>query len=79
MPRHVKPIDKNVMGGLSTERLLAYRDRLLSLEESPGLSDCEPDEIAALDSTRIWFKSDPRWREIYGQVVDTLGNRKNVE
>jgi len=55
MPRHVKPIDKNVMGGLSTERLLAYRDRLLSLEESPGLSDCEPDEIAALDSTCIWF------------------------
>jgi hypothetical protein len=76
--RRVKPIDNVVIDKLSTKRLLAYRDRLLTLEESPELSDLESDEISSLDSTYIWFKSDPRWREIYDQVINTLGRRENI-
>ena len=78
MPRHVKPLDECVLRTLTAKRLIAYRNRLLSLEESPELSDCEPTEVASLDSQLIWFKSDTRWRTLYDQVLTVLSTRQNV-
>ncbi len=79
MPRSVRPIDEQLLTRLPAKRLLAYRNRLLSLEESPELSDWETFEIADLDPAFIWFKSDPRWRDLYDQVLYCLNQREHIE
>ena len=79
MPRSVRPIDEQLLSTLPTARLLAYRDRLLSLEEAPESSDCELAEIEGLDPVRVWFKSDVRWRKLYDQVLATLDEREDVK
>jgi hypothetical protein len=47
--RGVKPIATAQLGALTTERLLAYRDRLLALGQSIGSSDLDAIEKALLD------------------------------
>ncbi len=79
MPRHVKPIEKQKLSTLTAKRLLAYRDRLLSLEESPELSDCTTGEVEEFDRTYSWFKSDLRWQSLYDQVREALNSLENVE
>jgi hypothetical protein len=74
----VKPLDGELLSTLPAKRLLAYRDRLLSLEESPEESDCYEDEIRGLDPALIWFKSDSRWKDLYDQVRALLAKAEHV-
>ena len=54
--RHVTPITHEELARLSTERLLAYRERLLSLVNSSSDSDLSQDEIETLDGNAIYFR-----------------------
>lgn len=56
----------------------AYRDRLLSLVESPGDSDMTPAELLALDPDAIHFKSDPRWAASYSELKAELAGRPHL-
>ena len=77
--RHVRPIPVERLSTLTTPRLLAYRDRLLSLEESVEASDIQFDwELHALNPELMYFKSDARWLELYAAVKAELSRREHV-
>lgn len=71
------PIDR--LKVLPTKRLLAYRDRLLSLEQSASSSDLDDREVARLASDLVYFKDDPRWDALYASVRAILADRKHVD
>ena len=75
LPRRARPICVERISTLTTARLLAYRDRLLTLEESVDLSDWNPTELTACDPALIYFKSDPRWQPLYDEVRQELARR----
>jgi hypothetical protein len=79
MPRHVRPMAVERLSDLTSARLLAYRDKLLSLEESAEASDCAADELARLDAGLIYFKTDPRWEVLHASVVRELDARRSSE
>src|SRR4051812_25898914 len=64
--RHVRPLPKEALESLTTERVLAYRKSLLALEDSPTATDLDGSENAALDPAFIYFKDDPAWVDLYG-------------
>ena len=77
MHRHVRPIPVSRLASLTTPRLLAYRNRLLSLEESVELSDVQDvAELADLDPDLLYFKSDLRWISLYDAVKLELARRQ---
>jgi hypothetical protein len=78
-PRSVRPLEPDQLAALTTARLLAYRDKLLALEESAELSDWEPHELAALDPTKVYFKDDLRWQHAYAELNAVLGERGHAE
>lgn len=57
-PRRLKILTPSELRQLNEARLLSYRKKALSIENSPEESDYGPDDIARLDQTYIWFKSD---------------------
>ena len=59
---------------LTEERLLAYRKKALSLENSPEESNRTADQLASLDDQYIWFKSDPRWNPQYAVILEALAH-----
>jgi hypothetical protein len=71
-PRRLKPLSSQELLRLSKSRLLSYRKKALSLENSPKKSDYDSDEIKKLDGTFIWFKSDPRWKPLYDEILLAL-------
>ena len=71
-PRRLRILSPQELRGLTTQRLLSYRKKCLSLENSPEESDYDPNEVTTLDATYIWFKSDPRWGELYANVLAAL-------
>jgi hypothetical protein len=77
--RHVTPITHEELARLSTERLLAYRKRLLSLVDSSSDSDLSQEEVETLDGNAIYFKDDPAWGREYGEVKALLAQRENVD
>ena len=58
MRRHLRPLLAEQVHSLPTARLLAYRNRMLELEDSIETSDIQGSELAVLDPTLIYFKSD---------------------
>jgi hypothetical protein len=64
---------------LTTERLLAYRARLLRLEASVTGSDLDDDEVARFDPDFIYLKDDPRWDALYGSIRAILADREHVD
>jgi hypothetical protein len=42
-------------------------------------SDLTEAEAAALPGGVIYFKEDPAWQELYGEVKELLGIREHVE
>ena len=78
-PGSVRLLEPDQLTTLTTARLLAYRDKLLALEQSPELSDWDPHELAALDPTKVYFKDDPRWQRAYAELKEVLGGREHVE
>ena len=79
LPRSVSILDRDQLAALTTARLLAYRDKLLSLEQGAELSDWEPHELAGLDQARVYFKDDPRWQRAYAELKEVLWGREHVE
>ena len=77
MSRAVKAIAEEQLVTLTTQRLLAYRDRLLGLEDSAETSDLDPAELAALDRSLLHFKTDPRWGDLYDAVKRELARREH--
>jgi hypothetical protein len=75
-PRRLKILTPDELVALSEARLLSYRKKVLSLENSPEESDYEPAEVAGLDLTYIWFKSDPRWNDVYQAVLQALSQKQ---
>ena len=67
----LKPLSPEQLSRLSRPRLLAYRNKALSLLECP-LSDDVPEETVGLNKRYIWFKSDPRWEPLYSQITKLL-------
>ncbi|MCB9587651.1 MAG: hypothetical protein H6718_19770 [Polyangiaceae bacterium] len=64
---------------LGTERLLAYRDNLLSLQESLSSSDWDETDIGKRDAERVYFKDDPRWVDAYAALKRELKKREHVD
>ena len=69
-------LSSDQLAGLTKSRLLAYRKSALSLENSPEGSDYSRDEVALLDKSYLWFKSDPRWHEQYELILKALANHR---
>jgi hypothetical protein len=61
---------------LTVERLLAYRRKALSLENTLADSDYH-DMAEALDQTYIWFEEDPRWQPLYDGIPAELDRRQS--
>ncbi len=78
MPRSIRPLTISELEALPTQRLLAYRNKLLALEASPELSDWSPAGVAALDPELLWFKSQTRWQELHRQLTSILSGREHV-
>jgi hypothetical protein len=76
-PRRVRPIPKSELPRLSTDRLLAYRKRLLSLEDSAESSDWDSDELSGLEPGFIRFKDEAEWIELYEEVIAILSSREH--
>ena len=76
--RSVRPLDASALEALTTERLLAYRSRLLELEESVNTSDLVGMERDSLDPSLVYFKDEVKWVELYGIVKSILDNREHV-
>jgi len=63
-PRKLHPLPIETLRTMTSERLLQYRQKALSLEESLETSDfC--DTVSELDPSFIWFKNDSRWQPLY--------------
>src|SRR5262245_6351996 len=60
---------------MDTRQLLALRDRLLECEDSLDVSD---KERSKLEANHVYFKDDPRWREMYSVVRSILSTREHV-
>jgi hypothetical protein len=73
LPRRVAPRSYVQLCKLSEARLLAYRRKALSLENSLEDSDYA-DRKEPLDDAYIWFKSDPRWQPLYDQILAALAH-----
>ena len=78
-PRRLAPRSFDQLCRLSEARLLAYRRKALALENCPEDSDYDSKDIAALDDTYIWFKSDPRWQPLYDQILAALARAQSSQ
>ncbi len=76
LPRKLKILSPHELRHLTVERLLAYRRKALSLENS--LADSDYRETAdTLDPTYIWFKEDPRWQILYKDILAELDRKQS--
>lgn len=71
-PRRLAILSREQLLRLTEARLLSYRKKALSLENSPEESDYSDLEIKSLDKTYIWFKSDFRWKRVYNDILHAL-------
>lgn len=74
----VRPLPEAELAALSTKRLLAYRKRLLSLEDSAEKSDWDAAELSQLDPDLLRFKDDPAWNDVYAAVKRILAEREHI-
>ncbi len=80
--RFAKPPLKNLriktfdeLQQLSISRLLAYRKKALSLE----YKTVESAWVKTHDVDVIWFKEDPRWGVLYGNILYALAMKKSTK
>ena len=62
-------LTKQQLENLTTKRLLAYKNKLMQVPESPPY---EEDNVNRLN------KLSPEWKECYATLKDILATRKNV-
>ncbi len=70
-PRRIRPLTAEQLSHLTEARLLAFRKKALSLENSQEDSDYA-NEVDRLNPTFIYFKSDPRWQAAYDLILQAL-------
>lgn len=75
-PRRLRILTESELRHLTVERLLAYRKKALSLENTLADSDYG-DSADELDETFIWFKEDPRWQEVYDRILAALAVKQS--
>lgn len=64
----MKFLSKDELATLTTQRLLAYKNKLMTAHETPDWDD--------LDSIS---KEHPSWKETYQNVKEILSTRENVK
>lgn len=76
----MKLLTKEEMEKLSTKRLLAYKAKLLTVQDNPPCScaDRYCDYFDERDYS-LFTKSHPDWKELYNNVKSILNNREHVE
>lgn len=80
MPSVVKPESLDQLENFATKQLLGLRDRLLACESSLAESDPLPQDVETeIDPSRIRFKDDPRWVDLYQAVKAELSTREHVD
>ncbi|MEQ8211266.1 MAG: hypothetical protein RH917_15675 [Lacipirellulaceae bacterium] len=70
--RRLMPLEKDELAKLTKSRLLEYRKKALSLENSLAESDYHEQNIKDWDPAYIYFKEDPRWQLTYDLVLHYL-------
>ena len=78
LPRRIRPLLPAKLQKLTVERLLAYRKKALSLENTLATSD-HGNLADALDPKYIWFKDDPRWEPMYNAVLAELHRKQTAK
>ncbi len=77
--RKVRLLSPDEMERLETPRLLEYRRKLLTLEESQQSSDWDEDDLAHIEPGYVYFKDSPRWAAAVDAAKRILGHRPNVD
>lgn len=75
-PRKLRILSPSELQHLNVDRLLEYRKKALSLENSLPASDYH-DTAGELDHTFIWFKDDPRWQLVYADILAELARKQS--
>ena len=75
--RGVRPLDATALEALTTDRLLAYRKRLLELEDSATASDLDFAERQSLDPSLVYFKDEAKWIDLNAMVKSILDKREH--
>ncbi len=75
LPRRLNILTDDELHLLSVDRLLAYRKKALSIENSLIASDYV-DAAKDLDPEFIWFKDDPRWQAVYNRILAVLSMKQ---
>ncbi len=76
-PRRIRILTPRELETLTVERLLAYRAKALSLENTLAGSDYR-DTAASLDMTFIWFKDDSRWQPLFDSILRELARKQKL-
>jgi len=73
-PKRLRVLSIQELENLTVSRLLAYRNKALSIESKPvGL---EPSDSRIFNDDRfIWFKQDPRWDGLYESICTVLATK----
>jgi hypothetical protein len=75
LPRKLHILSPAELRHLTIERLLAYRKKALSLENSLEASDYR-NVVDQLDPAFVWFKDDPRWPLVYQDICAELKSKQ---
>jgi ABC-type iron transport system FetAB ATPase subunit len=75
LTRRIQPLTPEELQRLTIDRLLAYRSKLLLLENTIADSDYT-DSTSKLDISYIWFKDDPKWQLLYDDVLAELARKQ---
>lgn len=75
LPRKIRALTPAELESLTVERLLAYRAKALSLENTLDGSDYR-NIVSTLDMTFIWFKDDTRWQPLYDDILSELARKQ---
>ena len=71
----MKLLTKDQLDKLNTKRLLAYKNKLLSVRESYCWCDCTYEKV---DGVKCLNKEHPTWQDIYELVKKILSTREHV-
>lgn len=67
-----------MLAKFTDQRLLAYRDALLKVEDSAIASAYTASEVTKMDPSLIHFKGDARWQPLYQAVIAALTTRAHI-
>ena len=77
--RNLPVVERAELERLPTKALLGRLQRLRELEDEPGHSDLDPQELAELEALGgINFKSEPQWRAAIEDLKAVLATREHV-